>query len=46
MSGYYKIIARCNSFIDEASPAGMKTPGGRSCSIKNLDSASESWREI
>ena len=35
-SGYYKIIARCNSFIDEASPAGMKTPGGRSCSIKKL----------
>ena len=34
MSGYYKIIARCNSFVDEASPAGMKTPGGRSCSIK------------
>ena len=24
MSGYYKIIARCNSFIGEASPAGMK----------------------
>ena len=43
-SGYYKIIARCNSFIDEASPAGMKTPGGRSSSIKNSDSASESWR--
>ena len=44
MSGYYKIIARCNSFIDEASPAGMKTPGGRSSSLKNSDSASESWR--
>ena len=43
-SGYYKIIARCNSFIDEASPAGMKTPGGRSSSLKNSDSASESWR--
>ena len=47
MSGYYKIIAiaRCNSFIDEASPAGMKTPGGRSSSIKNSEYfASESWR--
>ena len=45
-SGYsnYKIIARCNSFIDEASLAGMKTPGGRSSSIKYSDSASEIWR--
>ena len=44
MSGYYKIIARCNSFIDEASPAGMKTLRGRSSSIKSSDSASEIWR--